>query len=118
MSRTALLTLLALALLGGCAPKPDGDATQAPAASTPTAAPAAEPAAQQEAQAFLDGYTAKFVELAYTANLAEWDLNTHIVEGDDTNRLRNQTANEALAAYTGSSEVIEKTRALLAKRDG
>src|SRR5688572_29637517 len=68
---------------------------------------------QAEVQAFLDRYTERFLELATASNEAEWISNTHIVEGDDTNRLRTTAANEAQAAFTGSVENIEKARAYL-----
>ncbi|NJL28404.1 MAG: M2 family metallopeptidase [Thermoanaerobaculia bacterium] len=68
---------------------------------------------QTEAQSFLDGYTAEYLKLYYASNLAEWDSNTHIVEGDDTNRQRTEAANQALAAFTGAQATIDKTRELL-----
>jgi peptidyl-dipeptidase A len=79
----------------------------------------AEPArsARAEAQAFLDSFNARYVELYAAANEAQWLSNTRIVEGDSTNAERTRAANEALAAFTGSVEVIEKARALLARRD-
>lgn len=79
--------------------------------------PEPEGASRGEAQAFLDEYTAKFVELAYASEQAEWEANTRIVEGDSSLVERRKEANAALADYTGSPEVIEKTRALLTSRD-
>lgn len=70
---------------------------------------------QHEAQAFLDRYTATFQELYYESGEAEWQANTHIVEGDSKNSERVQAANEALAAFTGSVENIEKARAFLGR---
>ncbi len=71
---------------------------------------------QVEVQAYLDRYTERFLALATASNEAEWASNTHIVEGDDTNRLRTTAANEALAAFTGSVENIETARTFLARR--
>lgn len=71
---------------------------------------------QQEAQAFLDSYTKTFLELYYRTSQAEWASNTHIVEGDDTNAKNTQSAHAAMAAFTGSAEVIEKTRGFLAHK--
>lgn len=71
---------------------------------------------QAEAQAFLDGYTKKFLELYYVTSQAEWRSNTHIVEGDDSNAKATQAAQAAMAAFTGSAEVIAKTRGFLAKK--
>ncbi|MCH7766084.1 MAG: M2 family metallopeptidase [Acidobacteria bacterium] len=72
---------------------------------------------QMEAQRFLDGYTATYADLSYAAAQAEWESNTRIVEGDDTNAQRTRAANEALAAFTGSIENIETCRRLLAQRE-
>lgn len=103
--------VLALALLTvACAPPATDNA------STPDT-PATNPELVSEVQSFLDEYTEKFVELAYASSLAEWDSNTRIVEGDDTNRKRTQEANAALLAYTGSTQIIEKTRAFLERRN-
>jgi len=85
-------------------------------ASAALAATAAPSTAQAEAQAFLDGYTKKFVELYYASSQAEWRSNTYIVEGDDTNAKATGAAQAAMAAFTGSAEVIAKTRGLLAKK--
>ena len=84
----------------------------ASACSTPL-----DSAAQEEARTFLAGYTAAYLELQAAAARAEWDANTHIVEGDETNAARVQATGEALAAFTGSVENIERARALLARRD-
>jgi len=103
-------TLLLTALLVACA-APEGDAGDA----AEGAAAAIEP--DPEVQSFLDDYEATYLDLYYQANKAEWASNTRIVEGDDTNRKRTEEANEALSAFTGSEEVIEKTRAFLERRD-
>ena len=71
-------------------------------------------ALRAEAQAFLDEYTETYLSLSTRSSEAEWALNTKIIEGDETNRQRTEAANQALAAYTGSVEVIDGTRALLA----
>lgn len=72
---------------------------------------------QQEAQAFLDSYSSTYLDLYYTSSLAEWNSNTRIIEGDTTNAAATRAANEALAAFTGSVENIEKARALLQQRE-
>ena len=68
---------------------------------------------KEEAQAFLDEYTEQYLQLYYTSSEAEWASNTKIVEGDTTNAYKTQQANEAFAKYTGSEEVINKTRKFL-----
>lgn len=73
-------------------------------------------APEEQARSFLAGYTATYLELQAAAARAEWDANTHIVAGDETNAARVQATGEALAAFTGSVENIERARALLARR--
>ena len=71
----------------------------------------------QEADKFITAYTDQFVKLYYQSAQAEWRSNTHIVEGDSSNRIATQQANEALASFTGSKENIEKAREFLSKKD-
>jgi len=73
-------------------------------------------AVQQQAQQFIDEYTQQLLPLYYESALAEWDANTHIVEGDTTNAHRVKVANEALAAFTGSEENIEQARKWLEQK--
>ncbi|MDH3196751.1 MAG: M2 family metallopeptidase [Candidatus Krumholzibacteria bacterium] len=72
--------------------------------------------AKQDAQRFIDSYTAQFLKLQYESAKAEWASNTHIVEGDTMNAYRTRMANEALAAFTGSAENIEQARRFLEER--
>lgn len=74
-------------------------------------------AVQQDAQAFLDSYTEKFQKLYYASAEAEWAANTHIVSGDTINAHNVQVTGEAMASFTGSKEVIEKTRAFLEQKE-
>ena len=71
-----------------------------------------------DVQTFLDDYTKTFTKLYYDSSLAEWDANTKIIAGDTLNAYNIQKANEALAKFTGSTEVIEKTRAFLENENG
>jgi len=73
--------------------------------------------AEEEAQAFLSAYNSTFQKLYYESGEAEWRSNTVIVEGDTMNAYRTRMANEALAAFTGSKENIEKARAILEHKD-
>ena len=70
-----------------------------------------------EAQTFLDDYTKTFTKLYYDSAEAEWSANTKIVTGDTLNAYHVQKANEAYAKFTGSTEVIEKTRQLLENKN-
>ena len=72
---------------------------------------------QEEAQSFLDQYTAEYVQKITAANEAQWQSNIQIREGDTTFSAATRRANEALAAFTGSASVIEKTRGLLEHKD-
>jgi peptidyl-dipeptidase A len=71
---------------------------------------------QADAQRYLTDYERNFQQLYYAASLAEWDSNTRIVEGDTTNAARTKAASEALAAFVGSVENINRIRALLGNR--
>jgi peptidyl-dipeptidase A len=79
--------------------------------------PSVDTGIRKEVQAFVDDYTAMYVELYTASSEAEWASNTRIVEGDDTNRKRTEAANQALTAFTGSVEVIERARSFLDRRD-
>jgi peptidyl-dipeptidase A len=72
---------------------------------------------QPEADAFIKSYSEKFQQLYTVSSEAEWASNTHIVEGDTTNAVRTRTANEAMAAFTGSTGNIQQTRKLLDHKD-
>jgi peptidyl-dipeptidase A len=54
--------------------------------------------------------------LYYASSEAQWAVNTKIVEGDSTNAVAARKADEAMAAFTGSTENINKTRALLQQK--
>jgi len=71
----------------------------------------------KDAEDFVAAYTTQFKQLQYESAKAEWASNTHIVEGDTTNSHRTRMANEALAAFTGSKENIEKARTFLKNKD-
>jgi peptidyl-dipeptidase A len=78
-----------------------------------TATPGATLGLKANAQAFIDEYTAEYMKLQYASAEAEWKSNTMIVEGDTTNAYNTRMANEALAAFTGSTRNIEMARKLL-----
>ncbi|GAB1307686.1 M2 family metallopeptidase [Urechidicola sp. KH5] len=70
-----------------------------------------------EAQKFLESYTETYKKLYYESAEAEWAANTRIVEGDTMNAYRVQKTGEAFAAFTGSKDVIEKTRSFIENKD-
>lgn len=71
---------------------------------------------QKEAQAFIDNYSAQLKSLYYASSEAQWAVNTKIVEGDSTNAVAARQADETMAAFTGSTENINTTRALLQQK--
>jgi peptidyl-dipeptidase A len=74
-------------------------------------------AANPDLEAYLDNYAREFRRLYYGSSLAEWESNTRIVEGDSTNALRTRRANEALAAFVGSTDNISRIKGFLQQRD-
>lgn len=72
---------------------------------------------RKQAQAFLDEYHETYKALQYEASEAEWKANTMIIEGDTTISAAAQRAKQKLAEFTGSTEVIEKARHLLAQKE-
>jgi peptidyl-dipeptidase A len=79
--------------------------------------PSHDPELAREAREFLGAYQETWLRLYAASNEAQWATNTHIVEGDKTNAQRVQAADEALAAFTGSVQNIERARAFLARRE-
>ena len=81
----------------------------------PTAAETADPKA--EVQKFIDQYTERFLDLYAISSEAQWASNTLIVEGEAAIDRIDNVAQEAFSRFTGSVEVIERTRAFLALKD-
>src|ERR1041384_2659556 len=63
-----------------------------------------------EAQKFIDRYSAEWNELRYANNLAQWNSNIKIVEGDDTNSKSANATGEKLSAFIGSKANIDTAR--------
>jgi peptidyl-dipeptidase A len=72
---------------------------------------------QDSVQSYLDQYNKKYQELNIVANETSWKSQTHIVEGDSTNAIANNKAQEEYAKYTGSTENIEMAKKYLAQKD-
>lgn len=72
---------------------------------------------RSEVDAFLASWSAEYQRLFHDWSLAEWESNTHIVEGDSTNAQRTKAARSAYLAFTGSTENIQRIREFLAERD-
>jgi peptidyl-dipeptidase A len=65
---------------------------------------------QIEAQQFIDEYTSEYVKLYTNSSSAQWKSNTEIVDGDSTNTVNAQKADEAMAAFTGSKDNISNAK--------
>ncbi len=72
---------------------------------------------QAEVDSFLTAYTNQYQQLYYTSSQAEWELNTHIVEGDTITSKRAEEANEAYAKFTGSAVNIESAQRYLKEKE-
>jgi peptidyl-dipeptidase A len=72
---------------------------------------------QDSVQTFLDGYNKKYRDLSSIANEAAWKVQTRIVEGDSTNAVASNKAQEEYAKYTGSTVNIETAKKYLEKKD-
>ena len=72
---------------------------------------------QLEVDSFLKVYSQEYQKLYYASSQAEWDLNTHIVDGDTITSQKAEKANENFAAFTGSEENINAARKFLKDKD-
>src|SRR2546427_13103507 len=63
---------------------------------------------QQKVQAYLDDYNLKYKNFYTVSNEAQWQVQTHIVQGDTMNAYHARKADEAMAKFTGSKENIDK----------
>ncbi len=77
---------------------------------------AANKAAQDSVQVFLDAYNKKYQELSIVSNETSWKMQTHIVEGDSTNAIANNKAQEEYAHFTGSAANIAFAKKYLARK--
>lgn len=72
---------------------------------------------QAAAQKFIDSYTEQYVKLYTNSSEAQWKSNTEIVQGDSTNTINAQKADEAMAVFTGSQQNIDSARKYLGMKD-
>lgn len=79
--------------------------------------PKPNPEKQKEVQTWLDGYNTEWQRLVKASSEAQWELNTHIVEGDTVTEKKAADADEAYSKYTGSKAVIEKAKEFLKAED-
>ena len=74
-------------------------------------------ALQDSVQSFLDDYNKKYQAFNIIANETSWLTQTRIIEGDSTNSVANNKAQEVLAEFTGSTSIIETSNTYLAQQD-
>lgn len=72
---------------------------------------------RDDAQKFIDQFTAQWLQLRYAYSQASWNSNTRIIEGDDANSKAENAALERLTAFTGSKDNIEKASAFLKEQN-
>jgi peptidyl-dipeptidase A len=77
----------------------------------------ADKAIQDSVQTFLSNYNSKYKEINTIANEASWLTQTKIVEGDSSNAIANNKAQEELAAFTGSSFNIDNATNYLKQQE-
>jgi peptidyl-dipeptidase A len=68
-----------------------------------------------KADSFLVAYNKEYQALVTRAGEAQWASNIKIVEGDSTNAIATRKAEEATAAFTGSTRNIEMAKLLLTR---
>ena len=113
MKKPLLYPAAVAVLLSACTPKA-ATVTSAPGTLTKEAAANAMPAAwREQAEAFLTSYNEQYQALYTKSSEAEWQSNTHIVPGDGKNAEATAEANQALAAFTGSTANIKRISDLL-----
>ncbi|MEW6733634.1 MAG: M2 family metallopeptidase [Acidobacteriota bacterium] len=71
---------------------------------------------RENAQKFIDDYTQQWNQLRREYVLADWNSNTKIVEGDNTNAKATTAALEKLSAFTGSKSNIETVTKFLKQK--
>ena len=102
--RRILAAITAASVLSACASS---------TASTDIATGIAADVTQAAVQSYLDSYEKEYQKLYTASSEAQWASNTHIVEGDSTNAVRTRAADEALNAFVGSTENINRIRTFL-----
>lgn len=74
-------------------------------------------AEQERAQNFLHTYDSVYQQLAYADNLGQWEMLTHIVEGDTMAQHNATVASVNLSDFTGSAANIDSVKTFLALKD-
>ncbi|AWI26188.1 M2 family metallopeptidase [Flavobacterium pallidum] len=78
----------------------------------------ADNAMQSEVQTYLDSYNKEYKRLNVLVNETSWQMQIHIVEGDSTNAIANNKAQEEYAKFTGSTANINMAKKFLEHPDG
>jgi peptidyl-dipeptidase A len=72
---------------------------------------------QDSVQAYIDQYSETFKQLSTNANEAQWQSNIRIIEGDSTNAIASNKAQEQMADFTGNITNIQLVQHYLAQKD-
>lgn len=72
---------------------------------------------QDSVQAYIDQYSAAFKDLNTASNEAQWQSNIKIIDGDSTNAIASNKAQQQMADFTGSAENIEIVQKYLKHAD-
>jgi peptidyl-dipeptidase A len=72
---------------------------------------------QDSVQAYIDQYSETFKQLSTVSNEAQWQSNIRIIDGDSTNAIASNRAQEQMADFTGNITNIQLVQRYLAQKD-
>jgi peptidyl-dipeptidase A len=72
---------------------------------------------QDSVQAYIDQYSETFKQLSTVSNEAQWQSNIRIIDGDSTNAIASNKAQEQMADFTGNITNIQLVQRYLAQKD-
>src|SRR6186713_1036375 len=80
-------------------------------------APRSESHLKRDVEQFLSQYNSDFQKYLTASSEGQWQLNTHIVEGDTMTAHNAALADEAFAKFTGSTKVIKQVKTYMESKD-
>ncbi len=72
---------------------------------------------QDSVQSYIDQYSKIYQQLYTVSSEAQWKANTRIIEGDSTNAVASNKAQQAIADFTGNAENIKQVQHFLEHQD-
>ncbi len=72
---------------------------------------------QDSVQSYIDQFSATYKDLGTVSNEAQWQSNIRIIEGDSTNAIASNKAQQAIADFTGNNENIQIVQHYLSFKD-